>query len=402
MTGQLATGPGRPLRVLHVIWWGEVGGIALNLVDLARHAHAAGHAMTVCVLTRSSPLIDALTNQHVRVTEIGARSGRDLAALVRLARFLRRERFDVVHDHTGTYLAALAIRLGAAGARTIHQEHGAINIPRLRDRKRSFYRVFGRRYDRFIAVSDTIATDMTHAGVAPDRIVTITNSVDPARFSAERPRADAKRDLGIAHTAPTVGTACRLVPEKDLGLFLAVAHIIHSVRPDVVFVLVGAGPEGESLRCAAADFGLADIVRFPGVRADMPSVWRAFDVHLFTSRVESFGRTLLESQACETPVVAAIPVAGGAIDVVRSSPGIVSSGDRDPGQLARHTLELLEAPSRRAAMGRAGRHWVTTRYHIADWVRRLDDVYRASPHAQFGAPTAARNRDTMEDIDATR
>ena len=54
----------RPLRILHVIWWGEIGGIALNLVDLARHCRARNHIMEVCVLTRSSPLIDALADRR--------------------------------------------------------------------------------------------------------------------------------------------------------------------------------------------------------------------------------------------------------------------------------------------------------------------------------------------------
>ncbi|HKC48902.1 MAG TPA: glycosyltransferase [Gemmatimonadales bacterium] len=391
-----------PLRVLHVIWWGEVGGIALNLVDLARHARAAGHAMSVVVLARSSPLIDALSDHGVRVMPLGARSGRDLLALARFARLLRRERFDVIHDHTGTFLAALAIRIGAAGARTIHQEHGAINVPLLRDKKRAFYRLFGRGFDRFIAVSRANARDMLRAGAAAERVITIPNAVDPERFSPGPTRADAKRALGLPQTAATVGTACRLVPEKDLPLFLDVARLVRQARPDVVFAVVGSGPDEEPLRRACVERGLADAVRFPGVQSDMAAVWRAFDVYLFTSRVESFGRTLLEAQACETPVVAAVPLEGGAIDLVRDSPGVVRVAERDAAELARRTLELLDRPERRAETGRAGRQWVTAQYHVADWVRQLDGVYRTTSPAHADTPTPPRNRDTMEDIEATR
>lgn len=401
MTDQPAVRDSGALRVLHVIWWGEVGGIALNLVDLARHAHAAHHAMTVCVLTRSSPLIDALAEQQVRVIAMGARSGLDLSALLRFYRLLRREAFDVVHDHTGTWLAAVAIRFGARPARRIHQEHGAINVPHLRARKRLFYGLFGRAYDRFIAVSGKIAQDMTKAGVAPRRIETITNAVDSDRFSADLSRLAAKRALGIPATRLTVGTACRQVPEKDLGLFLEVARIVNAQRPDVSFVLVGEGPEAEPLRQQARDLGVQHAVWFPGERADMPTVWRAFDVYLFTSRIESFGRTLLESLACETPVVAALPLAGGAIDVVRESPGIVSAGDRDPGQLAARVVALLDAPAQRATLGQLGRQWAMEHHHVACWVRRIDALYRTGARAHPGTPTALRNRETMEDIDAT-
>lgn len=370
MTGQ------RPLRILHVIWWGEIGGIALNLVDLARHCRALNHAMEVCVLTRSSHLIDALADQHVRVRELHAHSGLDLLAFGRLYRLLRRERYDVVQDHTGNPLAALAIVLGAHGARTVHQEHGAINNPRLNGRKRWFYRLFGSRFDRFVAVSARAALDIIQAGADRHRVQTITNPVDPARFSPHQSRQEAKRALGLPESTATVGTACRFAPEKDLDLFLEVARHVLLQRPATRFVMVGGGEEAERLRQVASDLGILSSVLFTGMRSDMATVWRGFDVYLFTSRVETFGRTLLEALACETPIVAAVPFAGGAIDLVHESPGILSVADRDPERLAAETVRLLAAPVTRDEAGRLGRRWVIEHYHVTKWLEALDDLYR--------------------------
>jgi len=371
-----ATAP-RPLRILHVIWWGEIGGIALNLVDLALQCRARNHVMEVCVLTRSSPLIDGLADQDVRVREMHARSGLDLLAFGRLYRLLRRERYDVVQDHTGNLLAAMAILFGAHGARTVHQEHGAINIPRLERRKRVFYKLFGARYDRFIAVSPRAAEEMIRAGAARDRIETIATPVDPVRFSPQRSRQEAKRTLGLPETALTVGTACRFAPEKDLDLFLQVARLIGSRRPETRFVMVGGGEEAERLHRVAGDQGLLPTIVFTGIRSDMPTVWRAFDVYLFTSRVEAFPRTLLESLASETPIVAAVPIAGGAIDVVRESPGILSVADRNPDRLAAESVRLLDSPALRSETGRSGREWVIQKYHVTKWLQELDDLYRS-------------------------
>jgi len=365
-----------PLRILHVIWWGEVGGIALNLVDLALQCRARNHVMEVCVLTRSSPLIDGLADQDVRVREMHARSGLDLLAFGRLYRLLRRERYDVVQDHTGNLLAAMAILFGAHGARTVHQEHGAINIPRLEGRKRLFYKLFGARYDQFIAVSPKAAEEMIRAGAARDRTETIATPVDPIRFSPQQSRQEAKRTLGLPETALTVGTACRFAPEKDLDLFLQVARLIGSQRPETRFVMVGDGEEAERLHRVAGDQGLLPPIVFTGMRRDMPTVWRAFDVYLFTSRVEAFPRTLLESLACETPIVAAVPISGGAIDIVRDSPGIVSVSDRDPARLAAESVRLLDAPVVRDEAGRLGRQWVMEHYHVTKWLEALDDLYR--------------------------
>jgi glycosyltransferase involved in cell wall biosynthesis len=387
-----------PLRVLHVVWWGRVGGIALNLVDLASHCGLHAHEMQVCVLTRSGPVLDSLARRGVPVREIGARSGFDIPAFMRFYQFLRRTELQVVHDHSGSWLAALAIRAGARTARRVHQEHGAINVPRLRSRKRLFYRWGRRLYSRFIAISTKTADDMVAAGVERARVETIANPVDAERFSPRQSRESAKRALGVPAAALTIGTACRLVPEKDLDLFLDVARRIHARRADVRFPLVGEGPELERLRRRAAEWNIAAAVLFLGVRDDMPTVWRAFDLYLFTSRIEPFGRTLLESLASETPVVAAVPIVGGGIDIVRDSPGIVSVADRDPDALAAHAVRLLDAPGLRARTGANGRAWVSARYPVARWVAALDDLYRGHP----GAPTAVRKRDTMAGIDATR
>lgn len=366
----------RPLRILHVIWWGEIGGIALNLVDLAGHCRARNHALEVCALTRSSDLVDALADQGVRVWELHARSGLDLLAFGRLYRLLRREHYDVVQDHTGNLLAAAAILFGARGARTVHQEHGAINNPRLKARKRWFYRVFGARFDRFVAVSARAAQDIIGAGADRHRVQTITNPVDPVRFSAQQSRQEAKRTLGLDASTATVGTACRFAPEKDLDLFLEVARRIALHRPETRFVMVGGGEEAERLRQVASDLGILSSVQFTGMRTDMATVWRAFDVYLFTSRVETFGRTLLEALACETPIVAAVPIAGGAIDLVHDSPGILSVADRDPERLAAESVRLLDGPVVRDATGRLGRQWVIEHYHVTKWLEALDDLYR--------------------------
>jgi glycosyltransferase involved in cell wall biosynthesis len=174
----------------------------------------------------------------------------------------------------------------------------------------------------------------------------------------------------------TVGTACRFAPEKDLDLFLQVARLIGSQRPETRFVMVGGGEEAERLHRVAGDQGLLPAIVFTGMRRDMPTVWRAFDVYLFTSRVEAFPRTLLESLACETPIVAAVPLSGGAIDIVRGSPGIVSVADRDPERLAAESVRLLDAPVVRDAAGRLGRQWVMEHYHVTKWLEALDDLYR--------------------------
>jgi glycosyltransferase involved in cell wall biosynthesis len=172
-----------------------------------------------------------------------------------------------------------------------------------------------------------------------------------------------------------VGTACRLALEKDLGLFLRAARSVRAVRQDVRFVIAGAGPLAKELRDLAQECGLGDAIVFLGPRTDMPVVWRAMDVFLFTSLMESFGRTLLESQACMTPVVAPRQVAGGAAELIASSPGILAVGSREPDKLAQGVLRLLASERLRHDMGRAGREWVIQRFGVGGWAAKMQSLY---------------------------
>jgi glycosyltransferase involved in cell wall biosynthesis len=370
------------LRIVQIVWWGELGGIALQLGDLVRQFRGSGHTLEVCVVHRSGPLLDALSTQDVTLTEIGARSGLDIFALLRLCLFLRSKKFDIVHVHTGSLLVSLAILLATGSARTVFQEHDPIRMGPGRAKRLLLYKLFGRAYDRFVAVSGDTAEAMIGAGVPSVGMVTIPNPVDAVAFSPRVSRERAKAHFGISQSVPTIGTACRFAHEKDLPLFLETAAIVAAARRDVVFIMVGTGDEHTYLQQRVKELQLSRSVLFAGLRTDMPIVWRAFDVYLFTSCLEAFGRTLLESLACETPVVAAVPLEGGAIELVRRSPGILPVEDRNPRRLAALVLRLLDSPGERQELGRLGRQWAAENYNVIRWAQRIDALYTSLHHSK--------------------
>jgi len=230
-------------------------------------------------------------------------------------------------------------------------------------------------YDHFIAISENTRQSMLKAGVPDAAITIVTYPIDAHKFNPYLPRPQAKGQLGLPKDKLIIGTACRFVREKDLDLFLRTAHSIHSRDKDVLFAMVGDGNERPHLHNRVRDDGLKDVVFFLGPRTDMINVWRSFDIFLFTSIQEPFGKTLLEAQACETPIVAAIPVDGGAIDVIKTSPGIRYARDRNPDQLAIVALQLLASSQERNTLGRLGRQWVIQHFDVEDWAIRIESLY---------------------------
>jgi len=90
--------------------------------------------------------------------------------------------------------------------------------------------------------------------------------------------------------------------------------------------------------------------------------------------VEGLGIVFLEASATGVPVVAGS--SGGAPETVQhNKTGMVIDG-RSVDQIVGAVSDLLADPDRAAAMGAAGRHWVTAHWRWDDLAARLAELIR--------------------------
>jgi colanic acid biosynthesis glycosyl transferase WcaI len=152
---------------------------------------------------------------------------------------------------------------------------------------------------------------------------------------------------------------------QGLELVLDAGDLLRS-RPEIVFLLVGDGPEKARLQRLAADRGLSN-VRFADPRPPqaMPAVFseaRASIVPLLDRPLFRGARPskIFPSLACATPVIYA--GVGEAAELVQSNgAGLVVPPER-PGDLAAAVRRLADEPDLAAAMGSAGRRLVERDY----------------------------------------
>jgi glycosyltransferase involved in cell wall biosynthesis len=120
-----------------------------------------------------------------------------------------------------------------------------------------------------------------------------------------------------------------------------------------VLLLVGDGDGRAQAQALAAELGVAQHVRFLGVRADVPRLMAAADLFLLTSLSEGVSVTLLEAMAAGLPIVAT-DVGGNSEVVVHGQTGLLAPRG-NAAALAQHIATLLGDAARRNAMGHAGR-----------------------------------------------
>jgi glycosyltransferase involved in cell wall biosynthesis len=286
----------------------------------------------------------------------------------KLVRLVRAHEIDIVQTHLLQTLdfLTLTLRRGTGLAGVIWTIHNVEFLPE-GDRgwsawKRSAHRLLYRRTagkaSRIVAVSDEVrASVLSQIGPVGDRIRTIRNGVDPRRYEAGGDRALLGREIDVDPTSPLLLTVGRLTEQKGHRYLLEAAVQVLRSRPDACLLLVGEGELRESLADSARRAGIADRVRFLGVRDDVPRLLASTDVFVLPSVWEGLSVALLEAMAAAKPIVAT-DVSGTREAMVPGETGEVVP-PRDAGALARAIERLLADPERGRVLGHAARERVT-------------------------------------------
>jgi phosphatidylinositol alpha-1,6-mannosyltransferase len=188
-------------------------------------------------------------------------------------------------------------------------------------------------------------------------------------------RSRIREALGLGDR-PVIVCISRLVARKGQDVLIrALPEILRSVA-DAVLLVVGDGPDRDSLRRLAVQLDVQDSVIFAGAVPwlELPAHYAAGDVFAMPCRtrgrgldVEGLGIVFLEASAMGLPVVAGD--SGGAPEAVRErETGVVVDG-RDVSAVAHAVAGLLGDLARARRWGDAGRDWIARRWN---WQRSAD------------------------------
>lgn len=237
-------------------------------------------------------------------------------------------------------------------------------------------RVTVRMVDCVLCVSDDLRKRLVTRGYDPSKMRVIRSGLPESTYESanvrapsEVPRSDsgsptraspsvAARVWGGAVPSPEVsrvGTVARLVPVKDIDLFLEVVESVVREIPSLRVAVVGDGPESDALRARSVALGLERVVTFAGLVKPGAEAVREFDVYLLTSISEGVPMSVLEAMVAGTPVVATD--VGGVSEAVEDGvTGYLVARTQDRAalttELAARVVRLVRDPGLRATMGR--------------------------------------------------
>jgi glycosyltransferase involved in cell wall biosynthesis len=172
-----------------------------------------------------------------------------------------------------------------------------------------------------------------------------------------------------------VGFVGRLVHQKGVEYFIETAKEILEQRNDVMFVIIGSGPDVEKIKMLVAELNIIEYVLFLGYRKDAVRYMKIFDVMLFTSRFEPFGLVLAEAMAARVPIVA-MDVRGAVSEIIRPFiDGIVIKG-ADCSTAAKSVSRLLDDRVYRDQLVTSARERVTTKFTLRQNAQKVYLLYK--------------------------
>lgn len=345
----------------------EGGGAERVTVNLARGLVEAGYGVDLVPAAAEGVFADHLPS-GVRLVGLGAH--RTAAALIPLAKYLRRERPAALLSALShaNVIAVLASRLARYKGAVWVAEHNEL-FPRdpITPRLAANLRLLRWAYARatgVIAVSYGVRSSLERtAGVPADRVQVIYNPVIVPEM-LERARETPDHPFMRERDVPVVVGMGRLTRQKNFTLLLRAVAAIESTTPVHVLIL-GEGEDRAMLTDLVGELGLGDRVALPGFVTNPYAYLAHADLFVLSSDWEGLPTVLIEALAIGTPVVATdcpsgpreiladgahgalVPV--GDVNALANAMARVLAAERRPTDAAWLEQFTLAAPARRYA-----------------------------------------------------
>lgn len=290
------------MKILHVITSLRTGGAEKLMVDLLPRLRDLGNEVELLLFDGTrTPFYEQLEATGIRIRSLGMRSNvYHPLYLLRLIRFLKKHRYDIVHTHNTAPQLFAAIGGVLCSVVLVTTEHTTSNRRRGWTWYRPVDRAMYNRYRAIICISKGTEENLKQSlGIERQfPVQTICNGIDVEKYATAKPVSEL---LPGRESIKIVMQVAGFRYQKDQDTVIRALQFMPS---SYHAVFVGDGERKESCQNLAEDLGVQMRVHFLGVRTDIPQLLKSADIVVMSSHWEGFGLAAVEGMASGIPVVA--------------------------------------------------------------------------------------------------
>lgn len=319
------------MRILHIITSLNIGGAEKLMVDLLPRLKQKGVDVELLLFIGNRTMFyEQLEKEGVKIhTFSEGGSVYSPKHIFRLYRFLKKNKFDVIHTHNTAPQIFAAIVSVLVSLKLVTTEHNTTN----RRRNWKWYKMVDRwmysRYSQVICISKGTENNLrNYINEHTNKCITIYNGVDIRKYEKAKPTHANPEKKNII----TMVAAFR--PQKDQDTLIKAFSILPKAK--YILWLVGDGVRRKQLETLVEEKGLTHVVKFWGIRQDVADILMSSDIAVMSSHYEGFGLTAVEGMAAGKPFIASD--VDGLREIVEGAGLLFQQGNNK--QLASIILEL--------------------------------------------------------------
>ena len=302
-----------PLKVLHVIWMAEIGGIGKVVYNLCSHQKSDNEleAAVLCGKAGGSLLNDFKT-LGIDLYELGLNSGTDIRPSLFMKCKKIMSQYDIIHFHSFNPLLAAAAE--STGKKIVYTEHGNFGLGRPMKIKDKIVQYLQRKFLNESISAITFNSRFTgklsteRFGLQQINKQIIYNGI-PNYLPKEIFNSKFRKESGELLIA-SIGRLARVKRFDRL-----IESVAKSITQNVRVIIMGEGPEENTLKQQVEKLNLTSKVFFPGIGNSRELISEC-DLCIFPSQGEAFGLVAIEAYQQGKQVVV-FDDGGGITEIVK-------------------------------------------------------------------------------------
>lgn len=291
------------MRVMYLLFSFTTGGTEKLVTDICNEMVKKNHKVYLYIvndLADAQMLVTLDKRVHIEWQKREPTSGKMLSTVIRVTRFIKKNKIDVVHCNSLNAPELLLLKnLFFPATKVFCTIHDLGQYKRLKKWRITYRNILCRK---IIAISQSVKNDLIKYGAKPDKVTVVYNAIDMKKFGAKQAK-DPKEHL-------VIGNVARIVPEKKgQDILIDAMQKVTCVYPDAICYFAGGydaqhATDFIALQKKVGQMGLDKNVKFLGNVLDIPSFLQRLDIFVLPSRFEGFGISLIEAMAMGIPCIA--------------------------------------------------------------------------------------------------